>query len=248
MNDHEQLIDDLRALRNTTEPTSSPDFTVQVLSRTSQLAPPSALRQRKRWRRLGVGSLAVILAVVPGPRMALARWFGIGSVRIERDQTTFQGIPKPILELDLGDRSNVADASRQLGHRMFLTTDRQPAGVWVQKPDPSRPGVVTVNSVYIRGKGAALVSEIPGPGDVAIAGKTVGPGTRTEYLTIKNRTAVWISDAPHQVGYLDATGNIVYAPVRLAGNVLLWADDTRTIRIEGLRDRAAAITLLEKLG
>ena len=243
----ELLIGSLRALRDADEPTESAEFTAQVLTRVSELASPNVLRRRKLRRRLSAGTLALILGVVPGPRMALARWLGLGSVRIERGRATLEGIPKPILELDLGTRSNVADASRQLGRHMAVAADRQPAGVWVQKPDPSRGNVVAVNSVYVRGKVVALVSELPGGANVAVAGKIVGPGTRTEFLTIKERTAVWISGAPHQVGFLDANGTIVYEPVRLTGNVLLWADDTRTIRIEGLQDRSAAIALLQEL-
>ena len=243
----ELLIDSLRALSATAEPTESPEFTAQVLARVSQLANPKVLRRRKLRRRLGMGTFAVILGVIPGPRTALARWLGIGSVRIERGDATFEGIPKPILDLDLGTRSSVADASRQLGRHMAVAADQQPAGVWVQKPGPSRGIVVAVNSVYVRGKAVALVRELPGGANVAVVGKIVGPDTQTEFLTINERTAVWISGAPHQVAFLDGNGNIVYEPVRLAGNVLLWADDTRTIRIEGLQDRSAAVALLQAL-
>lgn len=59
--------------------------------------------------------------------------------------------------------------------------------------------------------------------------------------------AAWISGHPHEVAMIGPSG-LEPVAVRLAGNVLVWADQNRTIRIEGLENRDAATALLESLG
>ena len=104
-----------------------------------------------------------------------------------------------------------------------------------------------VNTVYVTGRQTVLVSELPTTGNVYLNQKFLGPDAKMEFVTIKRRPAAWLYGAPHEVVVQRPSGDVATLPVRLAGNVLLWADDTRTIRIEGLNDRAAAIAILGRL-
>ena len=187
-------------------------------------------------------------------------WFGIGSVRIERDTTReVTGPPFSVLDLDLGTPSTLAHAQARLGRTVATISGHVPAGVWIQPFGPAGSDSVIVNSVYATGPlkdvfGAAggtddavLVSQLAGSGDVYINKKLLGQGTQMEFLTIRGERAVWLRGDPHEVLMRDAHGTIDVVPVRLAGSVLLWADSTRTIRIEGLSERSAAIAVLERI-
>lgn len=250
----EALIRSLRELGEDIDVTKRDDgagdrFVTQVRRRVDHLPPPRVLRRRRLRRRIGAGAVAVVLAVVPGPRAAVARWLGIGSVRVQTDPgRTIEGVPPEVLDVELGERSTLADASALLGHRVAVAAGSGPAGVWVQQPDAARRRSVIVNTVYKTRAGVVLVTELPGPGNVYVNKKLLGGGTRMDFLTIRGRPAIWFSGAPHEIAIQDASGEVAITPVRLAGNVLLWADDTRTIRIEGLDDQASAVALLERLG
>ena len=235
-------------------------FEAGVLRGIAGMPAPQLRRRRRIARRVATFAAAAVLAIVPGPRTAIAHWFGIGSVRIERDTTReISRLPRSILDLDLGTPSTLADARTRLGRTVATISGHVPAGVWIQSFGLAGGDSVIVNSVYATGPlkdvlGAAggtadavLVSQLAGSGDVYINKKLLGQGTQMEFLTIRGERAVWLRGDPHEVLMRDAHGTIDVVPVRLAGSVLLWADSTRTIRIEGLAERSAAVAVLERI-
>ena len=235
-------------------------FEARVLRAITGTPAPRQRRRRRIARRVVIVAAAAVLAIVPGPRTAIARWFGIGSVRIERDTTrAVTGLPSSILDLDLGTPSTLADAQARLGRTVATISGHVPAGVWIQSFGLAGGDSVIVNTVYATGPlndvfgeaggtdDAVLVSQLAGSGDVYINKKLLGQGTQMEFLRIRGETAVWLHGDPHEVLMRDAHGVIDVVPVRLAGSVLLWADNTRTIRIEGLGDRSAAVAVLERI-
>ncbi len=229
-----------------TSDSDAAEFTSAVLARLRTLPTPRRHQRRLRWRRVGALMVAVTLIVAPQPRGAVARWLGIGSVRIERDSTRrVTALPSAISDLDLGTISSVAEASVELGRPMAVRKDRAPDRVWVQ-PTPGSP-TIAVNSVYVDSGSTILVSELPGPGNVAMNKKLLGQGSQLDFFAVKGRPAVWISGSPHEVLVQLADGYVSVMPVRIVGDVLLWADDVRTLRIEGATNRAAAIAALELL-
>jgi hypothetical protein len=250
MND-ELLVEQLRALGESDDRrVGAAFFNVAVVRRVNDLPPPATIRRRRVIRRVAAGLLVAILGVAPGPRTAFARWLGIGSVRVETGtsgRNTNIGVPAPLGALDLGRRSTMRDASERLGHHVAVLRGRTPTSVWVQSLDAGRPNIVSVNTVYADGRGIILVNELPGPGSVYVNKKLLVEGTQIDFLTIRNQSALWFGGAPHEVGVVDASGKISMMQTRLAGNVLLWADTTRTIRIEGVNDKATAVALLESL-
>ncbi len=244
----ENLVESLHAMRVELARTADRDpvaFTAAVVGLVETLPPPRVIHRRLWLRRVAALALTTGLIVAPQPRGAVARWLGIGSVRIERDTTRrVTALPSAIADLDLGIISSVADASEALGRPMAVRGDRSPDRVWVET---SGSPTVAVNSVYVDKASTILVSELPGPGNVAMNKKLLGQGAQLDFFAVKGRSAVWISGSPHEVLVQLASGSVSVMPVRIAGNVLLWADDVRTLRIEGVTERAAAVSVLEAL-
>ena len=215
-------------------------FVTAVTRRIRPLTSPRA-RRRRRFLRRGLAMLmAMFLAVVPGPRQALARWLGIGSVRITTGSTS-TGPPPALRDLDLGVPATRNAAAALMGHPIWRPARIVSLGIWI---DPNR---AMVNSAYRIGGHDVLISELPGPGNVYILKKTAAQGTSIDFVDVRGETAAWISGHPHEVAMSGPSGPETVA-VRLAGNVLIWADQTRTIRIEGLENRDDATALLESLG
>ncbi len=237
MRSDEQLIDSLRSL--TAESTgSASDFVNAVMQRVASQPAPWTIRGRRIAARVAAAVLVMVAAVVPGPRMAVARWLGVGSVHLQRVPSVNGKLPAHVRDLDLGAPSTIEGASSLLGRAMSRPR-QNPVGVWTQG--------AAVNAVYLVDGTSVLVSELPGPGSIFASKKMMGGTTRMDFFTLRNEAAVWISGAPHEIAVQTSSGEISIVPVRLAGDVLLWADTTRTIRIEGFTDRSRAVAFFETL-
>ena len=245
----ENIVDSLHEMRDSLSRTTDPDaaaFTAAVVGRLATVPAPRLLRRRLWRRRVAALALTAGLIVAPQPRGAVARWLGVGSVRIERDSNRrVTALPAAIADLDLGTVASVEVASAELGRPIAVRRDRPPDRIWVQAT-PGTPSV-TVNSVYLDNGSTILVSELPGPGNVVVNKKLMGQGSRLDFFSVRGSSAVWISGSPHEVLVQAANGYTSALPVRIAGAVLLWADDVRTLRIEGAKDRTAAIAVLAAL-
>lgn len=257
---HDELIASLREVGAQFEAPADGDaaFVDAVVRRTRSLPAPRA-RRRVRRRVLAVIA-AVILVVVPGPRQAFARWLGIGSVRISEgsiaegptaDGPTAENsigegsvateLPPAIRALDLGEPITATAASARLKRPIWKLPHGELVGIWIE---PNRP---MVNSVYRINGREVLISELPGPGNVYVLKKFLGQDSQLDFLTVRGEPAAWISGDPHEVAMLGPNG-VEAVAVRLAGDVLLWADQTRTIRIEGIERVEDATALVESLG
>ncbi len=215
-------------------------FVDAVSRRVGSLPSPRVWRRRRVLRRSLAALTALFLVVVPGPRQAFARWLGIGSVRITNGPVP-TGLPPAIRDLNLGEPATPKAATAIMKHPIWKPQRGVPLGIWIE---PNRP---MVNSVYRVDGHDVLVSELPGPGNVYVLKKTAAQGSPIDFFQVRGATAAWISGHPHEIAMLGPSGLETVA-VRLAGNVLIWADQTRTIRIEGLENRDDATALLESLG
>src|SRR5262249_19713435 len=156
--------------------TDDRDVAAAVMARIEADAAPGARRPRLAAHRprpgfsvLAAAALVIIATVlaVPGPRHAVAHWFGIGSTRIERTPTTPAGLPAPggssespsgstpasspastaplatfPAELELGRPVSAAEASASTGLPVSMNAELgSPAGVYVSHP-PARGQVI----------------------------------------------------------------------------------------------------------
>ncbi len=248
MNEDDAIISSLRQLAAAElEPQA---FVSLVHTRISEMPEPRRIRRKRRARKVFAVVVAGALAALPGPRTAVARFLGIGSVRIEQQQgPTTATLPASLRKTNLGTRVTSTEASRALGRSMATVRGITPTAIFVQ-PTTATPQLILVNSVYVSssfGVDAVLVSELPGPGNIYVAKKLATAASKLDFFSVRGHEAVWVSGAPHEVAMLTTDGKLEKGTVRLAGNVLLWADNTRTIRIEGFRDQSAAIQFLERL-
>jgi hypothetical protein len=190
----------------------------------------------------------VLVLALPGPRDAVARFFGIRGVRITSEGEIPAGIGR---ELDLGAPISIPDARDRapgrptrpegLGPPTAAFADRPPGAltlVWA--PTASLP------EVHDTGVGL-IVTSFPGQTRRDLVEKRILPETTVEQTTIRSSPAFWISGVPHAFVYLDADGKAQLDTTRLAANTLLWEDDGITYRLESALERADAIALAESL-
>lgn len=92
-----------------------------------------------------------------------------------------------------------------------------------------------------------ILTEFRGTLEPGYFQKVLGPGTTIETVRVRGTTGWWVSGAPHEFVYVDATGQPVFDSRRTVGDTLMWSDGTITFRLESALDRAAAIALADSL-
>ena len=94
-----------------------------------------------------------------------------------------------------------------------------------EAPGPGETLVVEV------GGRAITVSTVEGRLNTAVVVKTVGSIDQIEEVTVEGRDGLWISGAPHRVGYESLDGSIVVE--RVSENTLVWQRGDVLVRVEG---------------
>jgi hypothetical protein len=203
-------------------------------------------------------ALTGVLALSPQARTAVAERLGLRGVPIEQVSRlpTLPPATPPGDGLDLGTPTTLADASARLP---LLTPTApelgEPDAVYVA---PTALGG-TVALVYGARPGLALAPEtgvsvlllesrLPaGAFQPAVLGKTAGPDTRLEELSVNGGRGVWLEGAPHLLFLPDASGQFREDRVRLAANVLVWEQGGLLVRLEGAFSRDQALRLAASL-
>jgi hypothetical protein len=261
VHDLEVALRDLAAhldLGRRATPAGQADLVAAVLGRIENVegAPSatSARRGRPEWfhrrhPRLVFAAIALavvvtsVLAITP-TRHAVARWFGIGGVRITQTDTT--------LPPATGATTSSVSASTPID----LDTIARALAFRVRVPSPALAGAPTGATVdpavpsgliEIRYGEFTLVELASQPGAPPVLEKVLGPGTTTRTVTVTGRPGVWISGDPHQIAYNASDGDFTTDTVRRAGNVLLWEDHGVTYRIEGLASLDTALAIANSL-
>jgi hypothetical protein len=223
-----------------------PDVAPRVLG---ALEAPS---QRSRPRlRVAVVVAAVLVAgvlaalAVPEARSALARFFHIGTVRIEVVDELPSVAPEPP-ELDLGaalgERVSLAEARRRSGDAL-LELEQEPDAVYVGPRD-------SVWFVYGAPGGVRLLVAQTSRLSIDegfILKKLVAAGTAVEGTTVRGRPAYFLSGEPHEILLVDEHGVPALETIRLARDVLLWEEGGRTLRLEGDFSLDEAVEIAESL-
>jgi hypothetical protein len=224
-----------------------PDVVPAVLERLAQ--PPRRVRPRLARRRLALAvavcvlaALAAVLAV-PEARSALFRVLHIGGERIELVDELPAVDATADVESSLGERVSLGEARRRAGFEL-RELDERPDRVYLLWPGP------TVWFLYGTPEHVRLLVAQTPRLRVArdlILKKLAGPETSVEEVAVGGSPGYFLSGAPHLVLLLDEQGNVVEESTRLAGNVLVWDDDGRALRLEGDFTKDEAIDLAESL-
>ncbi len=209
------------------------------------------------WRRpvlvvaVAAAVIALVVAIVPTTRHAVADFLGIGAVRVSTAPPT----GGPYSGLDLGPAVTLDEARAAVGFPVAVPTApgyEHPDSVHVR----TTGSLQEVSLVYDPGPGrpvspvapiGVLIAELRAEPDYSYIKKLFSTGTQVEFVDVGAAQGVWISGPVHEL-VLDAPdGSQQTTTVRLATNTLLWADGGVTYRLEGALDRDAAIAIAETL-
>ena len=180
---------------------------------TPDVASRLELRARPRRRALVAAVALAVVAVaaafaVPQSRSAILRFFHLRGVTVERVGTL---PPAQEVPLSAGLGNVVGDeAARQVLGGPFL---------------PREHGTLYDQNGFVSTllEGPLLLSEFGSPGMLKKFATS-----KVEWVEVEpGIQGLWISGAPHVVFFFPE------ASPRLAGNVLVWATDRRTFRLEG---------------
>jgi hypothetical protein len=218
----------------------------------------SSVPERRTRRRVLVAIAAALLVVVVTTlaigrtRNAVADWLGLRGVEVERSPKPVQGLGT---DLDLGRRVTLDEARDALGFEPLVAARAQygaPDGIYLA----DRPAGGRVTFLYeprpglpaAPGSGVGLlVTEFEAEIDEPVLSKLAPSGTTIERLQVNGQLAYWLAGSPHAVAFVDRDGKIFQDESRLAGNTLLFAQGSRTIRIESGLAKAEALALAEGL-
>jgi hypothetical protein len=197
-------------------------------------ATPSFELRLQRRRRFWPAAVAVALAAlalafaVPQSRGAILRFFDIGSVRVQVVATLPAAQERPFAA-GLGRPVSVAAARSVFPNLLVPPLDPLP---------PLRETDSDIVSLVFASRGhPVLLSEL---GSGVYLKKLVTGETAIESVRVRGGEGVWLSGGAHVV-FFDRSP-------RLAGNVLLWASDRATYRLEGPQlTRAEAVALADSL-
>jgi hypothetical protein len=199
-------------------------------------------RRTLRWLVPAVAALVVgfgVAMAVPDARSAILRFFGIGSVKIERVDTLPRSREAP-LTAGLGPARTRAEAERLAGFRIVLPR--------FKGAPPTRYYAIRdalVATVIRSGSTPVLLTELKGE-QTWLSKKLVDPDTKVEPARVGVHDGLFLSGGRHVLLYQTAPGGQIRTlSTRFAGNVLLWSDGARTFRLEGRISRDEAIDLAE---
>lgn len=192
-------------------------------------------RRRPRRALLAAVALAVlafaVAMVVPDARSSILRFFHIGAATIERVETLPAARERP-LAAGLGPALPLKEAERRAGFT-FVLTGVHPRAFY------ARPGLLAALLQY-DGK-PVLLAELDGD-QMGFAKKLAEPGTTVQPAPIGS-FGLWLSGGKHVLVWESPGRHPNQIEPRLAGNVLIWTDGSRTLRLEGDLDEGQMLRL-----
>jgi len=215
-----------------------------------------------RWALAAVAVIVILsalLAYTPA-RTAIADLWANLHTSVKR--TSALPTPSPLppgplgTRLGLGSQTTLAAARAGVTWHVLLPAGLgQPDEVYLQGP-PEGPSQGEVTCVYGTRPGihvsgqtgvSVLVTEARGAVNENFFGKTVGPGTTIEQVSVDGHQGWWISGQPHVFAFDDGTGNPRFETLRLATNTLIIDEGGTIVRIEGDLTRQQALDLAASL-
>lgn len=256
MTGNDQHLDDLlRQLPRHMPFPPTPDLADRIVD----ILPERPTMQRRHpsgWLFAAVVIAAMLLiAVLPGPRHAVADWLGLPGIRIEViDRHSTNEEPTSIgSTLLFGERSTLEDAqgSVPFGIKVPKRDDmHDPDEVWLR----TSGDVAAVSLIY------AATDDLPEIGDTGVgmlvmefqtseeapflAKRSMGNGMLS-LVRVNGAEGFWIENG--ELVTLPPALNGVPDHTRRSGNVLIWSDGATTFRLETALNQDAAMRIAESL-
>jgi hypothetical protein len=209
------------------------------------LAQRSRAHPDRRWLAVAAAIMLVALGALlafPNTRDAIAGFFGLKGVLIERVPSLASPTPAPPASLGdrlaLGRQVSLSEAQASVTYAIVYPRSLgSPDAVFLLQP-PDRKAVALVwrpraglPESANTGVGALLI-EFPGQVSAELFVKMIGPDATLEQVKVASMPGFFIGGRPHGFVFLDAQGTPQTDNFRLAGNTLLWNDGLLTVRIE----------------
>lgn len=194
-------------------------------------------------------AIGVTLSISATARRAVADLLGVAGIHITFGDD--RGASPPRDRIYLGERVSLEEASERAG---FAVEVPDPSAVGAPGPavyyDPTIAADGMVSLVYPqdarkRRDMDVLVTQFEAPLDGVFV-KKVATTQELTFVNVGDARGYWISGKPHLV-YSVGGAETPLGMVRFAGNVLLWADDGITYRVEGPRSLARALRIAQSL-
>ena len=225
-------------------------------------APRAQLRLRLiRATALAVGAFVVLLLISPDAREAVARFFGLNTVRVQQVATLPAPTPsiQPTLQPSGAPATHVTRTPTPAPQPAGLTTlaeARAKAGFEIPLPaypaglgDPARvyfqdfsPDIRNARQVILVYPDFVLY-EAQG----VIYRKSIGSSTIVEEVEVNGRTALWLSGGEHMIQVSGPSGEPYIDFRRIEGNVLAWEAGEVTYRIETKLPLDEALRIAESI-
>lgn len=210
----------------------------------------SPARSRKlAYTLAAISVISIVVFLVPPARQAVANLFGAAGIHITLGDPDFE---RAIGDLRLGSEVAIDDIDTAAGFDVVA-----PVG-----SDPGPP-----DRVFVGEKGEVTMAwegtpELPAAGDTGISllftqreetsaeyegVKVVPLETDVEQVSVEGALGFWIEGTAHTLVLVDETGLERAETKRLAANVLLWASEGVSYRLETTGDLASALAIAESL-
>ena len=198
---------------------------------------PHSRRRRAYMVVAAAAALVVVLLAIPGPRTAIARFFGIGVV-------SFTGVEEqPDAPLDRQPNGAVVELCVAQKNVEFdlLTLSQEPDVVWLDESVAG--GMVTLGYADSDSSYRLLITQMEGGTDLPAVEKLLSGGTVVSEVDVGGDVGFWVEGDPHVLLLFDRNGTVVEDSARLVGNTLVFVRDGVTVRIEGALnlDQALAV-------
>jgi hypothetical protein len=197
----------------------------------------------------------LLVAILPGPRSAVADLLGLPGIRIEfTDRDTTEEVPAAIdSSLLFGERTTLSGAGDVAQFTIMIPGNEslgQPEEVWIR----TSGDVTAVSLVYparedlpeIGESGVGmLLMQIQSGEDVPFLAKRASTFAPPEFVTVNGESGFWVENGELVVLPSEFTGE--QGMTRPSGNVLIWAAGGVTYRMETALDLKIAIHIAESL-
>jgi len=234
---------------------STPNLATAVRARIGTTRYPAARRGLDLWPRPARFALAAAIFLMalggaallnPGTRDAIAHFFHVRGVVVTRASA----IPSvSIAPLNLGQPTTLEQAQSKLSFVVVVPSELgAPDAIYV---DPSvaggevvlaykpRPGIPLVRETGL----GLLITEFRGDIAPEFFLKMVGPDSTVEETSVNGDPAWWIAGHPHAIMVQASPGEYRDETLRLAGNTLIWQDESVTLRIESGLSKSGAMDI-----
>lgn len=197
--------------------------------------------------------LAVALAI-PEARAAASEFLHLRGIDIFRAPSVATPAANASPRAGLGSLTTLDEARRRADFTLRVPTDARlgsPDEVYLDVATPGAHQRIALvygqrASIPVSHEAgvSVLVVELRGRFDeTLIAGKSAGPETKIEAVSVNGGRGIWLEGAPHLFFYRDDSGVVWTETLRLAGNTLLWEQDGVTYRLEAQVSREEALRI-----